>query len=188
MAISNDNDLIRGFHGKIGNQVSLRRRDGKTIMASVPTKKRSRTKGKQRESCDRFRKGLQWAKQVLKNPDQYAAYKEKATEWQTALNVALADYMKSPVVTGINSSFYHGCAGDTILVTATDNFHVKEVSIKICSQDGKVLESGLCQADQTGSYWQYIATKDAETTAGITITGIARDNPGHTGEMKITLG
>jgi len=132
--------------------------------------------------------GLLWAKEVLKDPAQFAAYKEKTTGWQTPLNMALSDYMKSPVVTGINTSLYHGCAGDTILVTATDNFHVKEVSIKICTPDGKVLENGLCQPDQTGSYWQYIATMDAETTAGITITGIARDNPGHTGEMKITLG
>ena len=102
--------------------------------------------------------------------------------------MALSDYMKPLVVTGINTSFYHGRAGNMILVTASDNFHVKEVTIKISTPDGKVIEKGLCQADHTGSYWQYIATKDVGATEGITITGIARDNPGHTSEMKVTLG
>jgi len=188
MAIADDNFIISGFHGKIGNQLVFRQRNGRTIVSTIPGKRKARPVGKQLESCDRFKMGLLWAKEVLKDPAQFAAYKEKTTGWQTPLNIALADYMKSPVITGINASFYHGCAGDTILVTATDNFHVKEVTIKICNPDGKVLEKGPCQADQTGSYWQYIATMGAGTTEGITITASARDNPGHTGETKVTLG
>jgi len=63
---------------------------------------------------------------------------------------------------------------------------VKEVRLKICTADGRVLEMGQCQADQSGTYWQYTTVKAVENISGITITAIAKDNPGHTGEMTVT--
>ncbi len=185
MATCDENNPLNGFRGKIGNQLVLRRRNGKTIMASMPKRRKSGPKGKRLASCNSFKLGIQWAKAILKSPDLYEAYKTRAAAGRSALNVALADYMRPPKVTGINASSYQGRAGDIILVTATDDFHVKEVFLKICSPDGKILEKGSCQPDLTGNYWQYTTQKAAKNYSGITITAIARDNPGHTGEMQV---
>ncbi len=187
MATCDENNPLNGFRGKIGNQLVLRRRNGKTIMASMPKKRKSGPKGKRLASCNSFKLGIQWAKAILKSPEQYEAYKTRAAAGRSALNVALADYMRPPVVTGINISYYQGRAGDIILVTATDDFHVKEVFLKICSPDGKILEKGLCQPDPNGNYWEYKTQKAVENYSGLTITAIARDNPGHTGEMKVSI-
>ena len=187
MAQSDENVLIRGFHGKVGNQVVLRQWNGKTILSNVPKKHKQGPEGKQLASCNRFKMGMKWAAKALKDPLLYAAYKARITGLQNVVNAALADYMKPPVVTGVNSSLYHGRAGDTILVTATDNFHVKEVSLVICTPDGEVLETGPCHADQSGTYWQYTAVNPVENISGIMITAIAKDTPGHTGEMTVTV-
>jgi hypothetical protein len=187
MSIADKNILVRGFSGKFGNQVVFRRRGNKTILANIPGPRKSKPKGKQRESCDDFSEAVDWARFVVKDPERAAKYKAKATGLQSGYNVAIADYMRPPKVTGINYYAYHGHPGEMILVTATDVFEVKSVLLKIHNPKGKLIESGQCTPDPSGTYWQYIATKEVESLEGVTIKAIAYDNPRHHGEMEVRL-
>jgi hypothetical protein len=187
MAIADKNILMSGFSGKFGNQVVLRRRGDKTILADVPGPRKSKPKGKQRESCNHFTEAVIWARFTVKDPEKAAKYKAKATGLQSAYNVAIADYMRPPKVTGINCYAYHGHPGEMILVTATDVFEVKRVRLQISNVPGTIIESGPCDPDPTGTYWQYVTTKEIETMEGVTIKAIAWDNPGHHGELVVAL-
>lgn len=187
MSIADDNVLVRGFSGKFGDQVVFRRRNGKTIMANVPGKRTSKPAGRQRECCDNFTAASKWAKMVLKDPERLAAYKAKVTGLQNAFNMAVADYLQPPAVTGINGMAYHGQAGDVILVTASDVFKVKEVMVEIRGPKKTTIEHGPCTPDPSGSYWQYVAVKDAGSTRGLILKAVAFDSAGNRGEMEIKL-
>jgi hypothetical protein len=186
MAISDKNILLRGFSGKFGNQAVLRQRGNKTILANVPSPRKSKPTGKQRASCDDFGDAVNWARFTVKDPVKAAKYNAKATGLQSGYNVAIADYRRPPKVTGINCHSYHGHPDEMILVTATDVFEVKIVTLQIINAMGKIIESGPCVPDPSGAYWQYITTNELETTETVTIKAIAYDNPGHHGEMVVT--
>jgi hypothetical protein len=50
-----------------------------------------------------------------------------------------------------------------------------------------VIEQGKCAEDPVTGFYDYIATAEAASLAGVKITATARDHPGHTGELAVTL-
>ncbi len=187
MSNSNGNVITRGLHGKFGDQVVFRVKNGNSITANVPNIKQSKPVGGQAEVRERFRMAAQWAKKVLTDPVQLAAYKAKAKNNMTAFSTAVADFLCPPKVTGIDTSGYSGHAGDIIAVNASDNFNIKEVSVMLCRADGTLIEKGACQADDSGNGWNYTCEKDNDTPGGMKITAVAIDNPGHTGTLTVTV-
>jgi hypothetical protein len=139
------------------------------------------------EVRDRFRMAAIWAKNVLADPLQLAAYQAKAKNVKTPFLLAVTDFLKPPRISEINDSGYNGHAGDEILVSAIDDFKVKEVSVVITDPSGTLIEEGQCQPDGTSMYWKYTATVEVSSLSGVGITAVAKDNPGHTGESTVTL-
>jgi hypothetical protein len=128
-----------------------------------------------------------WAKNVLADPVQLAAYNAMAKNGKTAFMLAVTDFLKPPRISEIVCSGYNGHVGDKILVSAIDDFNVKEVSLNITDSSGNMIEEGQCQPDGTDMYWQYTATVEVSSLSGVVITAVAKDNPGHTGESTVTL-
>jgi hypothetical protein len=128
-----------------------------------------------------------WAKRILRDPEMLAAYREKAGKGQSAYNVAISDYLNSPVVSEINVSNYHGHAGDKIIVTAKDDFRVRNVNVTIAGPGGKELEHGACKPGESGIYWHYTATTDTGNPEGLTVNAIARDYPGNMANLSTVI-
>ena len=187
MSNSKDNVITRNLHGKFGNQVVFKTRDGKSISANVPKTSTAAPVASQIATRDRFRKAVIWAKNALADPDQLAAYQAAATNDKTAFVVAVTDFLKPPRISEVDCSAYKGHAGDKIMVFAIDDFKVKEVSVKICDPAGTVIESGACQPDVSAQNWQYTSMTKIASLTGMVVTAKATDNPGHSVEAAVTL-
>jgi hypothetical protein len=188
MSNSRENVITRRLHGKFGDQVVFRTRNGKSITADIPKKTGKKPATSQVQTRDRFKLATIWARMILADPAMHAAYTEKATEGKTAYVVALTDYLKPPRISEISATVYKGHAGDVISVAAFDDFMVKEVMVRIRDAAGNLLEEGPCQPDSFGMFWLYIATVEVADLTGVQITAIATDNPGHTAEETLVMG
>ncbi len=187
MSNSRENVITRRLHGKFGDQVVFRTRNGKSITADIPKLTGKKPVQSQVQTRDRFRLASIWAKGILAIPEMLEAYTAKATNGKTPYQVAMTDYLRPPRISEISATDYHGHAGDIIRVAAFDDFMVTEVRVKIRNSSGTLLEEGTCQPDPMGMFWIYTATTDLSGTAGLAITAIASDNPGHTAEDTLVL-
>lgn len=99
-------------------------------------------------------------------------------------NVAVADLLNAPDIEEINLSGYAGNPGDIIKITATDDFGVVAVNLKIENSDGTLVEQGA--AVNNGAEWIYTATTLNPDLTGDKITVTASDAPANlTEESKI---
>ena len=187
MANSTANVITRDLHGKFGDQVVFRTKDGETITANVPDTYNSRPSAAQLAVRERFHMAVLWARKFLADPDNLAAYAAKAKKRMTAYSTAIADYLRAPQVTGIDVTGYSGHAGNIIVVKAYDDFKVKEVRVVITGPNGNILEQGACVSDDYGVFWTYVATTENDPPQGLVITATAKDNPGNTGTMTVTI-
>lgn len=188
MARTKTNIVIREFSGKLGDQVVFRQLDGMTVLANIPTRRKTKPAGRQAETCDRFRMAINYARNIVKDPEMKAAYKARAGKRVSANNVAVRDFLTPPVVSEIDTSAYTGLRGDTIRVVATDDFKVKEVALSILDGEGKEVESGGCSPGQSGYSWFYTAQTNLTGRLPVTIRAVARDIPGNTGSMTMKAG
>ncbi|MCX6246955.1 MAG: hypothetical protein NTW10_04410 [Bacteroidetes bacterium] len=186
MANSSGNVITHGLRGKFGNQVIFKIMNGKSITANVPDRWNVVPVGGQIETVDRFKEAAIWAKELNSDPLRRQPYAALAGNGMCVYTLAVKDYMRSPVVTAISTGWYSGHVGDLITVSATDNFCVKGVTVRICSASGELIEEGPCKAGENNSIWRYRAVKEISNLAGIVITATATDNPGHTGTMSVT--
>lgn len=129
----------------------------------------------------------QWAKNALSDPVQVEAYRAKAKNGVTAFVAAITNFLRPPRIAEILYSGYNGHAGDKILVSAIDDFNVKEVSLKIPGPSGTLIEQSSCQPDGNNLFWQFNATVEVLSLTGVKITAIAIDNPGHAGASFVTI-
>ncbi|MCX6247013.1 MAG: hypothetical protein NTW10_04715 [Bacteroidetes bacterium] len=189
MTKANDNIVVRGLRGKFGNQVVFRLLNGETIMANVPAKKKKKRKPTEKQQAvrERFQEAHKWAAWVLRDPETLAFYRNAARMGMTAHATAMTDYLRPPRVTEIDASCYNGHAGDPVVVTATDDFRLKEVRVRITRPDGRLIEEGPCQPDDSGKRWYFAASKENIPPAGTLITTTARDYPLNTATMTVTV-
>jgi len=181
MSHTKNNALTKNYRGKFGNQFVLRNRNGKSIMAAMPMRKNDSMTPAQAEARRRFANASQYAKNILLDPDMQVAYAAKATGGMSAYNVAMTDYLKAPWVEEIDVTAYTGNSGEKIRVQAFDDFMVTEVTVKIIAPDETIVESGPCELDTLGIWWEYTATQSIADLTGHEIIATARDLPGHTG-------
>ena len=187
MSNSKENVITRHLHGKFGDQVVFRTRNGQSFASNMPKAASGSPSAAQLEVRDRFRMAAIWAKNALADPILLAAYQAKAKDGQTPYVLAMTDFLKPPRISEINDSGYNGHVGDEILVSAIDDFKVTGVSVVITDPSDVLIEEGQCQPDGTGMYWKYTATVEVAALSGVEITAVAKDNPGHTGESTVTL-
>jgi hypothetical protein len=94
----------------------------------------------------------------------------------------IADFFNEPVVQMIDTSEYHGPAGQVIKVQADDDFEVTGVHLAVLDGENAVIFQG--PAVLTNGLWQLAASVGIAVGETVTIQATATDRPGHTGTLS----
>lgn len=186
MAECKNNIVTHGLSGKVGDLLVFSQRNGKTVVSKAPKDRTGELSDKQKAHKLKFQKAVLYAKGVLNDSLKKELYEAKADNsiGMSTYNVAVADLLNAPDIEEINLSGYEGNPGDVIKITATDDFGVVAVTVKIENADGSLVEEG--SAVNNGAEWIYTATASNPDLAGDKITVQATDNPANlTEETKI---
>lgn len=165
----------------------FRTQKGRTIVSkrTKPKDKKSKAQLKQRS---RFSEATIYAKGAIADKDirkLYDAKAQKSEKLQTAFNVAVSDYMRAPEITHIDVTGYRGNMGDVIMISATDDFMVKEVKVEIESSDGAMVEKGNAFVSPNGFEWEYKVQSSNDSRKGSKIIVRVFDLPGNVCEEKV---
>jgi hypothetical protein len=134
---------------------------------------------------DRFRRAVEYGKLVMSDDMLRALYESAATaKGESVFTLCIADYMRAPTVDSIDLNSYTGKVGDTITITARDDFGVAKVSVGITDLNtGESIEDGWAIPAGSGR-WRYTATKAAAPGTNAVVQVTAVDNPGGTGTLS----
>lgn len=191
MAKIKDNLLVRGASGKVGKQFVYRKRGDDTFITRMPTTDKNAKPTEQQEKVrDLFAAAAGYATGAISDPKLKAEYQKKAKTkaGRTAYNVAFRDYLKAPVVKGIDTSAYNGTVGTTIVIDARDDFRVVEVTVSIKTAAGVLVEEGNAILNPINrNEWFYKATQANAALSGSIIQVTAKDLPGNKANQVITL-
>lgn len=166
---------MQGASGMLGNNIVYRQRNGETIVANRP-KKRKGLSAKQQLTVDRFRTATIYAKRCMKRTEYKALYARGIDDKKlSAYAVALSDHLNPPTIQEIDVKDYHGRAGEIIRVRATDDFKVVSVKVRITDAGNNLIEEGDAQARGKRGLWRMITTVGNTNATGLTITATARD-------------
>ncbi|MCX6286904.1 MAG: hypothetical protein NTY96_07305 [Bacteroidetes bacterium] len=187
MSTSTENVITAVTHGKLANQIVLRQRFGKTILAKRPRKPVNGPTQAQTDHRRRFTGAVNYARSVMNDPVLRAVYEPRAVNGRTIFMIAVGDYLKLPWIDQINATGYSGHTGDKIRVVPADNVKVTAVTVMINDASGLELESGGAVIDSNGTEWVYTATTDQLPITGTKIIVAVRDLPGHTAESELVL-
>jgi hypothetical protein len=175
-----NNRVMRGASGALGDELVFRQRAGKTVISVPQLPRLDNPTEKQKAVRIKFEAASQYATTAIANADLKEAYQAKAKRGMSAYNVALTDFFKAPVVTGIDISNYSGSPGDTIQVLATDDFKVQAVRVSILNAAGAIVEEGAAiAAPDANDRWIYTATTANAAAAGGKVSVQASDLPGN---------
>jgi hypothetical protein len=187
MAKAIDNVIIKGFSGTVGKQITFSQRAGKTIVGKSRRKSSLPASEKSLAVRTRFTASIAYAKIAMKDPATKSLYKAVAAPDQSAFNLALRDAFLTPKVDQIDTSNYHGQAGERITIQATDDFKVTNVTVSIHDSAGNLIETGAASVDPNGAFWVYQTTQHLSSITGSKIKAEAKDMPGNTGSLEIKL-
>jgi hypothetical protein len=183
MARIKDNLIVKGARGNLGKQVVFKKHGKDTVMAKMPVVSKKRPTKDQEKRRELFSEAVTYASSALKDPMLKKAYEEKAGPERRAYNLALSDYLNAPVVEQIDTSKYDGSLGSIITITATDDFRVAEVSVRIFNSSGTLLEQDDAIPHRIDSTkWIYKARAVNKKLSGTKIKVVAKDIPGNAGE------
>lgn len=186
MAKSNNNVVMYGTSGKIGDLLIFSQRAGKTIISKIS--QRSKTlSAKQLAVTEKFKAAATYAKNALKNAAIKLFYKEKAGPGVYPFNVALADYFNAPEVTQIDLTGYTGLPNSTIRILAEDDVKVTNVHVTVTSSTGSIIEEGDALLDADSAWFVYTAMQTNSTLSGTTIEVAATDMASNTTTKEALL-
>jgi hypothetical protein len=178
MSKINNNPLLKGASGMLGDVVVYRQVRGGVIMANKPKKTETLTEN-QKPVRDKFKKAVYYAKRQMLDAVSKAEYATKISDkLNSAYIVAMKDFLNAPTVDQLDLSGYNGQAGDKILIQATDDFRVESVAITILSAADAVIESGAAVENANGE-WEYTATVANVNVATSKYQIQAKDKPGN---------
>jgi hypothetical protein len=169
-----NNAVTKGFSGKLGDDITFRQVDGKTIFAKRTLTSTAPTE-KQQQVRNRFSEASQFAAASIDNPQALLDYKAMAElqGLKSAYMAALIDYLTAPEMGIPSTAYYKGRIGDMINVAPTVPGKFTEVAVSILSADGAVLESGI--AIERNLKWAYTATVVNAQWKGSRIVLVGRD-------------
>jgi hypothetical protein len=189
MARIKKNKLVEGASGNVGKQFVYKQRGKETHIALMPVfDKNAPITEKQEQVRESFSEASMYATSAMNSPELKKEYQKKASSTNNAYNIALRDYLKSPVVKLIDKDSYDGTPGSTIVIKAKDDFRVAAVKVSVHTADGVLIEDGNAILDPINrNKWNYTAVQANAPLAGSVIKAIAKDIPGNTGSREITL-
>ncbi len=188
MAKSKENLYLYGLSGSVGKQMVFRNTARGTILAKSPRHTGKRT-DHQKEQGKKFLKAVAYAKQALADSSLSPHYKQLAAASPnklSAYNIAVADYLRPPVIEAINTTDYDGSAtGQKISVKATDNVKVTAVKVRIAAANQTLIEEGSATLHE--GVWQYTTTAANASITGSKLTATATDRPGNSTTKEVVL-
>ena len=187
MAKIKHNVILDGISGKVGDSLVFRQVAGKTILAKAPDMSRRKVSPAQKAHLNKFELAKEYARKLKDRPELKAAYQTRASGNKAAYHVAIGDFMNSPKIERIDVHSYHGRAGDTIRIRATDDFQVTRVQLTVLAPDGTLVEEGDAVLQANGVDWIYAATIRFAPIKGCRIKASAMDRPGNVGEMEFEV-
>ena len=187
MAESKDNIIVEGLSGTIGKKLTFSQRGGGTFVGKHRKKSDAQPTDQQLAIQEKFKLATKYAREAILDPALKAAYLAKAKPRQSAYNKALADAFTPPEIGDITTTAYHGLAGDTITIRATDDFRVAIVRVTITNPAGNVIEQGNAIMLVNGLDWSYKATVQNDAVAGSKITVEALDLPANMTTKEVVL-
>ncbi len=187
MSKVDNNPLLKGVSGMLGDTMFFRTINGQIQMANKPKKRKSFSVRQQAIQTD-FQKARNYATKQVKNDDFRKLYATGITSKKSsAYTVALTDYLNPPTIDLIDTFAYKGNIGDIIEVEARDDFMVTAVKVVISDADGTVLEEGDAQPAEVKESWEYKATVANLSVTGSTIKATAFDRPGNNTSLELVL-
>jgi hypothetical protein len=187
MSKIDNNPLLKGASGMLGDTMFYRTINGQIQMANKP-KKRKFFSPRQREIQAEFFKARNYAKRQLLNPDFRKLYETGVTlKKKSAYLVAMSDYLNAPEIDMVDTLSYKGNVGDVIEVEARDDFMVTAVKISITDGDGNLLEEGDARQAEIKEVWSYKATVANLAVKGSVVKAIAFDRPGNSTPLEVVL-
>lgn len=181
MALITDNLFVLGARGMVGNQIVYRIRKGRMILSKRPRRTENQSDVHMAQML-RFKEATIYAKAALTDEDTRKAYAGKAKNslgGLSAYNVAVADFLNAPLIGKIDLDGYSGQPGEGIVVSATDDFRVKEVTVEICQSDDTLVEKGIALAATNGLDWIYMTQSVNASLTGCRVTVRVTDLPGN---------
>jgi hypothetical protein len=172
------NIATKGLSGRI-QELVFKQHHGRTLVAASPSPSSVPASEQQLLIRFTFRDAVRYAKAILTNIDIKRAYKAKADHWQSAYNMAVADFFKPPTIGTIDASHYTTQAGSFITAQVTDDFRAASVEVRIENASGQLVEAGTAMLMEDGLHYRYTTTTAVANITGNKITFIATDLPGH---------
>lgn len=182
-----NNDLVKGASGSVGDQLVYRQRGEKTIIAKRPRPKSTPATEAQIAVQERFFNGALYGKAVIADPARKAVYQAKTNGYQSAYNLAVSDFCKSPEIKVCDSDNYSGEIGDKIRIRAIDDFKVESVRLEITDSTNSTLEEGAAQLDENGVDWIYTTTAENPFLPGTKLIVSATDIPGNLTKREFNI-
>lgn len=182
-----NNDLVMGSSGRIGDQLVYRQRGGKTIIAKRPRRTGIPPSAMQLEVQELFSEAVLYAKSVIADEAKKAIYKAKAKPYQSAYNLALADFCRPPAIKKYDVSGYSGQVGDQLSIRAIDDFKVEWVKLLIKDSADSMIEEGLAVLSANKLDWIYTATVVNPSLVGSKLSISAADMPGNIKTLEVIL-
>lgn len=187
MAKSRNNIVTAGLSGGIGNQLVFKQVNGETIVAKYPNRKGSSTP-KQIALNNKFAKATVYAKNALQNAALKKVYADQAAKrlGVSAYAMAVADYLKAPIIDHIDTSAYTGVSsGEKISIEVADASKVMTVKVKIVAANNSAVEEG--SATLSEGKWVYTTTAINAVLSGSKVLITATDRPGNVTTKEVTL-
>lgn len=183
MAKSRNNIVTAGLSGGIGNQLVFKQVNGETIVAKYPNRKGSST-----PKHNKFAKATVYAKNALQNAALKKVYADQAAKRPgvSAYAMAVADYLKAPIIDHIDTSAYTGVSsGEKISIEVADASKVMTVKVKIVAANNSAVEEG--SATLSEGKWVYTTTAINAALSGSKVLITATDRPGNVTTKEVTL-
>jgi len=156
MAKVQNNVLVRGIKGSIGDVVFRVMPDGKTYVSGKPDFSSRKFSMGQKNHQSRFKEAAAYARQAARTQPIYAQL--AAGTVQSPYNWALADWFHPPVIHGIERK------DGKIRVHATDNVLVAKVAVSILDEEGNVVEKAEGIRGE-GDWWEVVCASEGRILA-----------------------
>jgi hypothetical protein len=94
MAISKNNPLLKGAHGKLGDTIIVKQYGDKVVISNYPNMSNIQPSELQVEKRSKFKNAVAYAKAVMDDPKRSAMLKKKLKKNQTVFLAAISEFMK----------------------------------------------------------------------------------------------
>ena len=187
MSKSSNSVVMHGHQGMVGDMLVFKQVNGKTVVSQRPRKSNKPPTEGQLQRQERFLEASIYAKNAGNNPALKLIYEALAGGGKTAYNVAMADFLKFPVLSKAITEEYTGAVGEQIRVRAIDVVRVQSVGVSISAADETLIEQGEAILSLNGLDWEYTTTQLNPILIGCKIRFVATDIPGNTATLEVTI-